>query len=451
MLKVKRKHVYGIILIGILCIAACIRLEYIRYAGGSVILEPDSQGYYVEKNFFTDDLLHNFFNTNRTPGYTMLTSLAMDATVHAHPVYKSPEFFSGTWIVIVVQTILGLAGLIVLYDILLSLGISPVPALAFTGFTAVNIYQFIWERAVLTEALYIFLLTVLLRIFVSLLKKPSPGHGLLFTVISAYAFELRPAGLFLPFILLPVVWLMHRTKKVFILAAIALALYTSVPILHLAMNKSLYNFKGLSINTDFAVFGRILHYNIPVESAKSVEPLYGEVVSYRAAGGNVTIPWYFFVYYNNEIYSHMDDLQAFDRLVLSKHLPEFTATVIGDIPKAFSDTYVEEVLYRSPVPGAARTFFDGLTLLVTSLQKTTIVFLLLFPFTVYLFIKKQSVLRAFLLGIGVLELYQLVSTLLFGGAWEYARHMITSQTYLFLFCFWWAGYLLTAIRKRMVQ
>ena len=251
---------YGIILIGILVIAAVIRLAYIQYAGGSMILEPDSQGYYSAGNFFTDDLLHNFFNTNRTPGYTMLTSLALSATTKSHPPYQSPQFYSGIWIILLVQTIFGLIGLIILYDTLAAIGVPPVWNLAFTALTAVNLYQFIWERAFLTEAPYIFLFIILMRLFVSLMKKPTVKIGLLFTFLAVWAFEIRPTGLLVPFILLPIVWLMHRTKKVFFLMAALLLFYCAVPLAHLKMNKKLYDFKGLSINTDFAIFGRMLHY-----------------------------------------------------------------------------------------------------------------------------------------------------------------------------------------------
>ena len=451
MSKGKKNNFYGFILIAILVLAAFVRLAYVNYAGGGIILEPDSQGYYVEHTSFTDDFLHNFFNVNRTPGYTMFTSLALGITDHGHPIYKSPQFFSGTWIIIVIQTILGLIGLIILYDTLIALHISIPLCIAFTAFTGLNIYQFIWERAFLTEAMYIFIFICLMRLFVRLMKKPTPGTGILFTILAIYGFEVRPAGLLLPFILLPIVWLMHRTKKVFMLVAGLLLIYSSVPVAHLEMNKALYNFKGLSINTDFAVFGRFLHYNLPVDSAAGVQPLYDQVTAYRAAGGNTTIPWYFFVANNNEVYDHMADLQKFDSLVLRADWPAFVRTMIGDIPTAFSDTYVQEVLYRSPTPNPSRTLFDVLTFIVRALQQTTVIFLLFFPFSVWLFIKKQTITNAFLLTIALIEMYQLVASLIYGGPWEFARHMITTQTYLFFFCFWWVGKCVSWLRRRVIQ
>jgi hypothetical protein len=426
-------------IIGILVIAALVRLAYFNYAGDEITIEPDSQGYYSAGNFFTEDFLHNYFNTYRTPGYAMFTSLVISATGHGHPPYLSGEFFNGARNIIMLQTIIGVVGLIILYDLLLAVGISRTASVLFTLFTGLNIYQFIWEHAFLNYALFITFITIILRLFVALLKKPSAITGCLFVLASAYAFLLRPAGLVIPFILLPFVWFRHKTKRVFFLMAVLLCIYSAVPISHIAMNRLLYNFKGLSINTDFAVFGRILRFNIPVDAASSVHPLYDEVIAYRAAGGNISIPWYFFVAYNNDIYSRMDELQEFDRLVFQNHLPEFIKTMIGDIPVAFSDTYVSGVLYRSGSPGITRSFFDTLARIYSSIQKTSIVFLILFPCSVWLYRKKQSVIHTFLLAVGLIEMYQLVSTLVYGGSWDMAGHMITTQTYLFLFCFWFIG------------
>lgn len=449
--KVTGGGVWGILLLSVISIAALVRVAYITYAGGGVVIEPDTQGYYIEKNFFTDDFIHNFFNVNRTPGYIMLTSLAMDATIHTHPLYKSPEFFNGIQIMVVVQTIFGLLGLLILYDTFVSLRITRILSLAFTLFTSLNIYQFIWERAVLTEALYIFILICMMRLFVSLLYKPTVRITLLLTLFGIFGFLLRPAGLCIPLILLPCVWLIHRTKKVVLIITTALCIYISIPLLMVGMNNYLYGFKGLSINTDFAVFGRILHYNIPVTSARTVEPLYSEVVSYRAIGGNISIPWYFFVFYNNEIYNHMDRLQTLNKLVLKSEWPQFFRTVLGEVPIAFFDTNMYEVMYRGPVPGFTRSFFDLLTYCYSVLQHLTIIALLFIPMSVIVFIKKQSVMHTFIMAIAAMVLYQLFSSLIWGGAWEWARHMITTQTYLFFFCFWWLVQCIRWIRRRMIQ
>lgn len=428
---------HGILLIIILVLSTLVRLAYIDYAGGSVILEPDSQGYYSAGNFFTKDLIHNVFNTNRLPGYTMLTSFAMSVSGVGHPPYQSPAFFTGARLIIIVQTIAGLIGLIVLYDTLITLRVSRRISLLFTALTGFNIYQFSWERAFLTEALYIASFIVVMRLFVSLVKKPTRGKGAIFIAFSIAGFLLRPAGLLIPYLLLPVIWYIHRTRNVFFLIFTLLVAYTLVPLTFITMNRFLYNFRGLSFNTDFAVFGRILQKNIPTDAAAGASDLQSKVEEYRKNGGTMRIPWYFFVAYNNEIYGRLPDVQEFNRLVLRDQWPAFTATVVGDIPKAFFDTYVEEVIYRASHPSISRMFFDAITWIVQQIQKATIVFLILFPLSVWQWIKKQTPVHTFLLAVGVIELYQIFSSLIWGGAWEYARHIITTQTYLFFFCFWW--------------
>ena len=448
-----KKSRYLIVLSIILAAAAFVRLWYISYAGGAIIIEPDSRGYYSAGNFFTDDLLHNFFNINRTPGYTMVTSLALSLSGLGHPEYLSDGFFRGTWFIIFGQTIFAVIGLVFLYELLVRAGIPEKFSLAFTGFTALNIYQFIWERAFLTTAIFITLVTVLVWLFVKLLERPTRGSGIAFVAVAAYAFLVRPAGLGIPYMLLLVVWLVHRTKKVFVLLALLLILFTAVPAGYSLMNTLLYNFHGIGINTEFALFGRILHYNIPVESAAVSEPdLYRKVVAYRAAGDNISIPWYFFVAYNNEIYHRMDDLHTFDTRVIAANFGEFTGTMLSDVPSMFASTDVADVLYRAPQgTSPAGIFFNLLAWVTERIQKISIVFLVLFPCTVWLFVRKQTKLRAFFLGIGLMELYQLVSTLVFGGPWDISSHMVTTQTYLFLFLFWWAGMIFSFIKRRVLR
>ncbi len=411
-------------LIGIILLATIIRLWYISYSGNEIVLKPDSQGYYGEKQFF---------NPNRTPGYSMLTSFVLKQ----EPQYGSPLFLEQAKILIYIQTIVGLISLIVLYDTLLALKVARGISLAFTVFTAINIYQFIWDRAFLTESLYISLFIILMRLFVALLHAPTMWTGVTFVLLSGYEFLLRPAGLMIPYLVLPIVWLSHKTKKVLHMTLFLLLLYTAIPGTYIAMNKYLHNFKGVGYNTDFSVFGRILLFDIPIDSARSVTNLYQKVNEYRAVGGNVSIPWYFFVYYNNEVYGKLSEVQEFNKLVIGGQPWKFALSVIQDIPKAFFDTEVYGVLYRSSNPSIARVFFDGLDWMIRVLQKSTIIFLVLFPYSVWVYLKKPTKLHAFLLGIGMIQVYQLFSSLIFGGAWEFARHMITTQTYLFFFCFWW--------------
>jgi len=297
-----------IILLAILLFVAVLRLWYISYAGNSIVIKPDSKGYYMQENFFGEHMLTNFFNPNRTPGYTILTSVV----IKDKPAYESQSFLEQARILIFIQTAIGLFSLLVLYDTLLALKISQRWSLVFVGLTGVNIYQFIWDRALLTESLYISLFIILMRLFVSLIKKPTAKTGVMFIVLAICGFMLRPAGLAVPYLLLPIVWCMHRTKKVFLLLTVLLCVYTAVPVTFVGMNKYLYNFTGLSFNPDFAVFGRILLFDIPVDSAASVPNLYHKVQEYRAIGGNISIPWYFFVYYGNEVYDRLSELQEFN-------------------------------------------------------------------------------------------------------------------------------------------
>ncbi len=443
-----RTYSHRFILFGILVLASFIRLWYIHYSGNTIVLKPDSQGYYVEENFFGKNFLTNLINPNRTPGYTLLTSLAVGATGDTYPPYKSQEFIERSFILIPIQTIIGIVSLIFLFDMLMTVGVSSSHTAAFTGFTALNIYQFIWDRALLTESLYISLFTVLLWLFVKLLQRPSAPTAALFTILAGYEFLIRPAGLLIPFLLLPIVFWAHRTKRVFILMAASLILYSAVPAGLLVGNRLLHGFRGISYNTDFAVFGRILLFDIPVDAAARVQPLFTQVTEYRQKGGNVSIPWYFFVYYNNEIYGRLDSLQEFNRLVIRDQFPAFAASVIEDVPKAFSDTEMYGVLYRAATPSLARAVFDTFEWIVRTIQKSTIIFLFLAPFSVWLFLKRPTPIHSFLFAIALIEGYQLVSSLIFGGAWEFARHMITTQTFLFFFHFWWIARILSRIYKR---
>jgi len=439
---------YGIIFMVIILLAAGVRLAYINYAGSRIQIEPDSQGYWSKGNFFTDNLRYNYFNIYRMPGYSMFTSAIVSASGYGHPLFLSDDFFLGSWYIILAQTIIGVAGLFVLYDLLCAIGIAQTWRLAFTAFTGLNVYQFIWEHAFLNHALYITLLTIILRLFAALLKKPTPITGSIFVLISGYAFLVRPAGIGIPFLLLLFVWLRHKTKKVFVLLTLMLCVYSLFPLSHLIANRVLYNVKGLANSTDFVPFGRILKYNIPIDSARSVQPLYDEVVAYRALGGNVTNPWYFFVYYNNRIYAHPDEVTRFNRLVIRKYWFPYWKSIIADIPEVFFNTDVDGVLYHAAVPGLGKTFFDTLARIYAALQWATVVFFIIYPMNLWLYIKRKTILHTFLLAIGTAQIYQIILTPTLGGSWDFIGHMIPTQTYLFLFCFQGVSVIFQFIKSR---
>jgi hypothetical protein len=128
-------------------------------------------------------------------------------------------------------------------------------------------------------------------------------------------------------------------------------------------------------------------------------------------------------------------------------LPALIQIAVHEIPTAFFDTYMYEVPFRSAVPGALHTFFDTIDLLVTVIQRASILFLVTIPFTVWMYIKKRSRFTTFLFAVTLIELYQLTASVTYGGSWEFARHMIVTQTYLFFICFWWIGQTVSRARK----
>jgi hypothetical protein len=435
----------------ILVVALAVRLLYIRYAGESLAYAPDSQGYYVQQNFFKQDFIPIFFNEYRTPGYRLITTVMMLVTGYNFPAYATPEFYTRAFPIFYVQTAVGLIGLLFLYATLARLRIPRIYNLAFTGFTGLNIYQFMWERAYLTEAIYIASMAVFLWLFVVLLTKPTWKIGCAFVAVAAFGFLVRPGGVAIPYIFLPLIWIVNRTKKVFTLMAFLVCLYTAVPGIYTAMNVYLYRYPGVSINTDFSVFGRILRNNIPVDAAAKTEPvLCKQVEDYRKNGGDISLPWSFFVYYGNDVYNHINNLRRFNSLVVRAQFLAFTKSVISDIPPAFFDTDIDLVPYvGNTTQGLTKTFFDILTWIVVSIQKTTIMFLALFPLSVIIAIRKPTKTHMFLVGIGLMEIYQLFSSLIFGGAWEFSRHMIVTQTYLFFFCFWWVAKILSWAKTQL--
>jgi hypothetical protein len=438
-----------ILAVGLVLIAAlAVRLAYLAYSGGTIAYDPDSQGYYVPVNWFAKDFLPIFFNQYRTPGYRLITNTVMLLTGNSFPQYASSEFYTRTFPIFYVQTAAGILGLLFLYATLTNLGIRRSVSLAFTAFTAFNIYQFLWERAYLTEAIYIFLVAVTMWLFVKLLRKPGWISGILFVAVSAFGFLVRPGGVGFPLILLPLVWLMNRTKKTCILIVLLLCIYVSVPVGYVSMNYYLHRYPGVSVNTDFAVFGRLLKYDIPLEAARRAEPvLFEKIRNYRESGGNTSIPWYFFTADNNMIYGNIGSLRNLNSIVIRNQAPEFLRSIIRDIPRGFTDTELSPVLTGdNPDLRMMKPFFDALTLVIILLQQTTIIFLVLFPMAVILVYRKPTVLTVFLLGIALLEVYQLISSIVFGGAWEFYRHMIVTQSYLFFFCFWWIWYMISAIR-----
>jgi hypothetical protein len=355
---------------------------------------------------------------------------------------KPVELFFVSKYIILSQTLLGWAGIVILFATLKRLGIPPLMNYIFIVLTGLNIYQFIWDRALLTESLYIFVFTTLMWMFLDLLIKPTIRMGILFILVAGCGFLIKPAGILFPYILLPIVWLMHRSKKVFVAMCLLLAIYTTIPVVYAEMNNRLYQYHGISMNSDIALFGRILHHNFPIETVRNVTPnLYQNIIKYRQLHASVPQPWNFFEYYNNDVLVHAEELKTFNTHVIVNQIVPFTKSVISDIPLSLIDVVVGDVLFLRPIKLTfADWLFYSLVPIIQCLQKSTVLFLILFPCTIVLFIKKQSIMNAFLLSIAFIEIYQIFSSAIYGGSWEFARHLITTQTYLFFFCFWWICY-----------
>lgn len=114
--------------------------------------------------------------------------------------------------IILLQSLFGIIGLLVLYKTLIMAGVSTIASYIYTLFISFNILVFGWERILMTEGLSTFWLIIVLFMIVKILKKDKIIYFLHLLLIFIIGFLLKPFYVFLPLLIVPIVYYSRPSK-----------------------------------------------------------------------------------------------------------------------------------------------------------------------------------------------------------------------------------------------
>lgn len=322
-------------LIKIFLIALLVRCIY-SLAAPAIYFNVDTGGYYgMGMTLFQHPSIQALITPYRTPVLPVFLNAVMYILGMGGTPFGSPAFVWGGQFIIAIQIIIGAIAFTALYQVLAR--ILPKHArLLFAGFLLFDVFVVGWEHTLTTEGLAIsvslFITTVLLQILLAPSRKKFALVGFLF----AFGFLLRPSFIVYPIATLAVAaWYFRKHARIVFWACVTLAVTCAVPLAYARINYIHYNYFGIQFVGDIDVLGRILEFNIPIDSAKSNSYFYTTVKDSRATGGT-TMPFRFLEYYDSNIYGkayRFVELQAFNRTVIIHNLPLYMIQALRTIPE----------------------------------------------------------------------------------------------------------------------
>jgi len=429
-----KKVFFGIILI---ILAVSVRFLYATYQP-QPLLNADSYGYYgFGKQIVERPTLSSFINQYRVPVYSTIlggltalngkTSVPLDAPAF-RPVISQLLFIQGG---------LAVFGIAVLYVLLIQLSIPVAWSFVVSLFLSLNVYAYPLERAVMTDSFASTLLISLTYMLVQLVQKPTARVYVLFGVLSAISWLLRPNLLLVSLLSLPLLLLVKTNKKFIHTNIQVFCVSLLLPIVFVFFNSYYHGYTGISQINEINLLGRILEFNLSVEAGKEQSKYYNAVLENRKGSG-LTMPYRFIDTYAPITYVDtklMGELQKFDRAVIAANLPSYIIQAISYIPNIFSDEPPLLAIDTKSTVGAAG-FFALLWSISRGVWQLGYLVFILWPVSVWFYLRKPDTSHMIPVILGVISVSQLLVIVFFDyyDPGQYARlaSVIQPQTYLFI-------------------
>jgi 4-amino-4-deoxy-L-arabinose transferase-like glycosyltransferase len=443
-------------LIKIFLAALLVRVLYALAAPAIFYFNADSIGYYtLGTAFFTHPSLLTLFTPYRSPVYPLFLNAVMYVLGVGGTPFGSAAFLWGMQVVVGIQMIIGAIAFTAFYQVIARI-LSKRAGVLFGVFLLLDVLVIGWERTLLTEGLAISVSLGMTAVLLHLILAPTGKKFTLFWLLFAFGFLLRPSFVAYPIATLPLVaWYMKKNARVVFLACLTLAASLSIPLAYARANYVQYNYFGIQFVSDIDELGRILQFNIPVESAKNNTYFYSIVKDSRA--GNPITPTGFELLfrYDPNIWGktyRFVELQAFNRAVLFTNLPLYVGKAVSTVPEILL-----EVCGFTLVPPASTNL---LTNIVWRLQQAygvaqyaTLAIPLLWFVMGSVFFIQPSRWNAIVAAVGTIAMSQIVLTALvvykdIGG--QYGRVLSIVQPHMFLFLLLCAVSFSRMYRKRRI-
>lgn len=416
-----------IIIVSIVLIGLSARLLYHKSFRVMSVNDDAISYFYTGKDVWKTGVLVNEW---RTPLYGILITLPFVTSGQLDTSLKLPVFFHILYSVTMVQVALGLGGLILTYLLFLRMNIPRLIAWFMSMVFAANFYILIWERLILTEFPTYILLLLLALLLSRVLYEGKPVYMFLMTLVSISLVFIRPSSVMFPLIAWGIALYVTRKRTTLNGILLCLVIYICSIGIYIQANGAITGYYGLSRIGTVNLFGKILEYRLPIEAAKGREPLYSEIQ----------------LFYNQNPYQDAWNLfKAVPQLYETRSHAQF-ADITSTIIQANSREYISKSISNIPLAIIAQDssavsfhikhqeneyLVDPWRSIYRKIHLPVWITFISLPFIIVSFLirpRKRPALVAF----GALSVVYavLTSTFLTFDPYDYGRHMVAVQPFL---------------------
>ena len=426
-------HQRFLIIFSIFVLSAAVRIFYYYHFPG-IWVQADTYGYYdVGREIMSGSFFKFFVNDERTPIYPIFLNLTTFFSGNFGVPILSNGFNTAMEKTILLQSMLGIFGMVLLYQTLRGAGIPFLASYIYTLFTSFNLLVFGWERILMAESLSTFWLVSLLFFIVKILKTEKTVYYFLLLPLFIIGFLIKPFYVFLPFFLTPFLCF-RRTKKAILPGVIVLlGFYLSVWG-YTVRNEAVFHYRGVNKVSEINMLGKILQFDLNLEGAKNESFFYNSVKEYRMKKGE-PMPYRFLEVYD---FYHKPELVAelgrFNYTVIKSNFPDYFFKSVRQIPEAVVDISELYVL-RKPEENLLGFIFFKVAEVYQKMQYLNFIVFFSFFAAISLFLKQRNIKYVFLSILGVISLYQILFSV-FLSYGEFGRLISPGLPIIFLFSFY---------------
>lgn len=333
--------------------------------------------------------------------------------------------------------LVGIVGCILFYRLCRVVALSGTLSYLLTVFFATSMTFVPWERVLLTESLAIFWALFYATIILACMRQLKPIHSLLLAMLSWIGFYIRPSLIIFSGLSLMALLLYQRklpARKWIVASGCFIFLFLAI---HSYINRSIWGYNGLIMIGDTNLFGKILEYNLPIDSARDHTFFYSRLTEYRGRQG-VPNPYRFYDTYDPNISINMGrlaELRSFTLTVLAHNAPQYVYESFIRIPRAITDT--------SDIIRIPRNESNILQNVLTKLQQmaqlvhaVATISLAIFPIALIRFFQKISSSEARASLLGLVALPYVYAMVLFGYE-DWGRLIVEVMPLVLIFTAYW--------------
>lgn len=355
----------------------------------------------------------------RTPVYPLLLILPFVLSGKPIPSELPMSVFSSElWVTRLLQSASAVGMLVMLFFIIRYLTASDRIAGLLSLAVSSSFTLMVNEFGMYTESFATFWLVSIVGMEILLLRKFSAGLFCLFICSCVVGVFLRPFYIFLPFLLLAILWWYHKSTHVFIWGVYGIIAYVACLVFYTQSNGILHQYYGMSRISDINLIGKIFEYNLPLSTDPNDTDIRIIVERFQKEH-TIKDPWYILIQ-NPILYqgTYATKIHQFAVNTIKKSAGIYLYKSLKNIPFAITDTVaIPKNIYRTTIH---KGLFDALSALSGLLQLSYVLAIVAVPIYVWDLYKKKTPKGTAMLCLGIICWYQILMSI-FGSYDEYAR------------------------------